>query len=99
MKTKLILLAAALLPWTTFAQEEAYDFEGENVTHPEGKASQSQNFIFTLTGDGDTDNCEWAVKEDSSAPSSKSVLAITRGDAIDTCWPIAFLKNKQFQDC
>lgn len=99
MRTNLILLAASFLASGALAQEEVYEFESETITHPEGKASQSENFVFTLTGDGTTDNCEWTVKEDSSAPSGKKVLAIVSGDAIDTCWPIGFLRNKQYQDC
>ena len=87
-----------MFPWLAAAQD-SFSFEGETVEHPEGKASQSQHFLFTLTGDGTTDNCEWVVKEDASAPSPKSVLAILRADAVDTCWPMGLLKGaKRYQD-
>ena len=101
MKIHSILLATFLFPAALPAEEEVYRFEGETITDEPGKPAQSQNFIFTLTGDGDTDNCVWEIKEDSTAPSPKHVLAITKADAIDTSFPMALLKGKEkrFQDC
>jgi hypothetical protein len=99
MKAKRIIwLVAAALPCVAFAEEEVYDFENEAVSETETAVKQSQHFIFTLTGDGDTDNLAWEIKQDGGAPSGKKVLAILKADAVDTCFPIVLLKGKKYQD-
>jgi hypothetical protein len=99
MRPTPMLLLFVAAPLMAVGQERAFHFDNETITHPEGKAAQSQNFIFTLTGDGDTDNHQWEIKEDSGAPSPRNVLAITKAEAVDTCWPIAFLKGaERYQD-
>src|SRR5262245_15008644 len=98
MKAQRILwLAAVLLPCVAFGEEMVYNFENEAINDA-GAVKHGKEFVCTLSGDGDTDNMDWQIKEDSSAPSPKKVLAILRADAVDTGFPMALLKGKKYQD-
>ncbi len=100
MKTdRILLFASLLLSASLLRAQDVYNFEGESIKESaETAIKQSQHFVFTLTGDGDTDNMVWEIKQDGSAPSPKNVLAIVKADAVDTGFPMALLKASKFQD-
>jgi len=99
MKLQRILwLIILFLPCAVFGEEAVYNFETEAIMDTEGPVRQCKQFVFTLTGEGDTDNLDWQIKEDAGAPSPKKVLAILKADAVDTGYPMALLKGKRYQD-
>lgn len=94
MRLSIILSGASLVVATSVgrAQDLTVNFEDQTV------GEEPSNLVLTLTGEGTTDNHEWQVREDASAPSPKKVLAILKADALDNGYPAALVRGQKFQN-
>src|ERR1051325_4368898 len=85
-----LLVLLALFSCGPVQAQQTFNFDDE-------QSSLSQ-FIFTLNGDGDTDNSVWKIEQVSDAPSPKQALAILKADALESSFPMALLKGVKIQD-
>lgn len=74
------------------ARDLTVNFEDQTV------GQEPSHLVLTLTGEGTTDNHEWRVIEDASAPSPKKALAILKADALDNGYPAALVRGQKFQN-
>lgn len=83
------LLALLVVVLRAAVAQETLDFEHFDIKE------KFPPLIFTCTMGGSTDNQIWEIQETSGAPSGKKVLAITKGEAIQTVFPVALLRGKE----